>query len=212
MKSRTIVSACVPFTLLAAVAGCSTTDSPAAPSSSPSASPTSQAGALPHSGAPKVANPLPSSVLSGDPCQTGLTAAQVKEVLGSGETQQKSDHVEGLGPSCSWSSLEKGSYVAVGYDTDDKEGLSGWYERTKPQAVVWRELSPVQWFPAVAHVTPSGGEPDEFCQVSIGVNDQQTADVTIFLSSAKKGKTDPCTVASTVSGMVVKNLQQKAGS
>ncbi|MFI5609934.1 DUF3558 domain-containing protein [Amycolatopsis sp. NPDC051903] len=194
--------------LAAGLTACSSGNSPSAPSSSASA-PSSTSQALPHSGAPKVPNPVASSILDNQPCQSGLTAAQLTDLLGEAP-QGSPDTTAGLGPSCNWTNSEKGSHVDVAYDSESHEGLSGWYENTKPKAVVWRELPAIQGFPAVAHVT-SAGDPSTFCQISIGINDQTTVDVSVGLGPAKKG-TDPCQAATIAAGMVVTNLKQKAGS
>ncbi|GAA3574720.1 hypothetical protein GCM10022222_69080 [Amycolatopsis ultiminotia] len=154
---------------------------------------------------------MSASALAVDPCQAALTASQVNQLLGSGQVRQDSGTAGTLGKSCAWSNLDTGANVAVAYDTQSRQGLSGVYQNTKPQTAVWRVLSPVQGFPAVAHVS-SQGEPDRTCQVSVGVNDEETVDVSIGLSSAKKGTKDPCQVTEQVANMVMTNLKQKAGS
>ncbi|SEP54175.1 DUF3558 domain-containing protein [Amycolatopsis saalfeldensis] len=208
MSTRAQLVALVIVATTALVASCSGT--PAVPATTPPPSLTTSA-ALPHSGAPKVNNPLPASVLTTDPCQSGLTTDQLKTILGTAP-QGEPNQAAGIGPSCSWTNSDKGSHVAVAWDRQSHDGLSGWYENTKPQAVKWQELPAIQGFPAVAHVTPSGGAPDEFCQISIGITDEATADVTIGLGPAKKGKVDPCQVTAQVADMVVTNLRQKANS
>lgn len=165
---------------------------------------------LPHSGAPKVSAPLPASVFTGDPCTEALTAEQVKATLGTTVPGEPSQHT--IGPKCDWVYQQNHSRAAVTYDTKTGEGLSAMYKNAKPQAVVWRELPVVQGFPAVAMVTRLGGEPDEFCQVTVGVADSLSFDVVVFLSDAKKGKVDPCTGAARVADMVTANLRRKAGS
>lgn len=173
------------------------------PPSAP-ATPPSTVATLPRSGAPKVANPLPASVLSTDPCQGALTSAQLTEILGTAP-QGKPDNST-LGPACNWHNSGKGAHVSVSYDTQSHTGLSGEYENIRPQAIVWRPLPPIQGFPAVAHVTPSGGEPDYFCQVSVGIADDLSFDATIILGPEKKGKADPCQVAAQTADMVTTNL------
>ncbi|QYN18854.1 DUF3558 domain-containing protein [Amycolatopsis sp. DSM 110486] len=210
MISRNFVVTCGSVVVAVVLAGCSS-GSPN-PNTSPSASaPTDSAQnvSLPYAGAPKVSNPLQSSLLGAQPCQEGLTSSQLTDVLGKVVAGSPTT-TAGLGPSCTWTNSEKGSSVDVAYDTATNDGLSSWYQNTKPKAVVWQPTQ-VQGFPAVAHVT-NGGAPDEFCQVTIGINDQRTIDVSVGLGPAKKGKLNPCQAAEQVADMVMTNLRQKAGS
>lgn len=165
--------------------------------------------ALPHSGAPKVASPLPASVFGGGPC-TALDPRQVTMALGT-DVAGRPDQNK-TGPMCEWVNQETGAEVSVGFITETHQGLSGPYQNTKPQSVVWRELPPIQGFPAVAHVTPAGGPPDEFCAVSVGIVDDLSFDVSAFLSWDKKGKVDPCDAVARLAGLVVTTLRQKAGA
>ncbi|MGW4490132.1 DUF3558 domain-containing protein [Amycolatopsis sp. NPDC004368] len=191
----------------AVVAGCSG-GSAAPPASS---APTSAVETLPHSGAPKVEHPLPASVLSGDPCQEALTAKQLDALFGTAPQSARND-AAGLGPACHWNNSDTGAALDVSYVTQTHEGLSGVYQNTKPQVSVWRELQPIQGFPAVAHSSESADSPHIFCQVSTGIRDDLSFDVSLSLSSAKIGKADPCDVADQVAGMVVTDLLQKAGA
>ncbi|MGW7533508.1 DUF3558 domain-containing protein [Amycolatopsis sp. NPDC054798] len=211
MRIRALFGAAAVISFAAVATGCG--NAPSVPVSDPSAGPpgSSAVAALPHDGAPKVAEPLPPSALSVDPCRVGLTGDQVTTVLGSGQIQRDADAASQLGASCVWSNLETGGNTAVAYDTKSRTGLSGVYQNTKPQTVVWRVLSPVQGFPAVAHVS-AGIAPEKFCQVSVGVTDEETVDVSVLLSSAKAGKKDPCQVTEQVAGMVLANLKHQAGS
>ncbi|GAA4531672.1 DUF3558 domain-containing protein [Amycolatopsis samaneae] len=204
-RATSVAFSCVVIAALAV--GC--TGKPAA---NPVGTPRSESpsAGLPRGGAPKVDSPMPVSALSSDPCQSALTPGQLEKILGTAP-QGKPDSSP-LGPACNWHNSDKGSHASVSYDTQTRTGLSGEYENTKPQAVVWRPLPPIQGFPAVAHVTPSGGEPDYFCQVSVGVADDLSFDASIILGPAKKGKVDPCQVTAQVADMVVTNLRQKAGS
>ena len=164
--------------------------------------------ALPHSGAPKVANPLPASVLDGGPC-AALDAGQIARALGAAVAGRPVQ--EPTGPSCDWSNHETGGMIGVGFVTETHQGLSGPYGNTKPKAVVWRELPPVQGFPAVAHVTPSGGPPDVFCAVSVGIADDLSFDAAGFVSRERRGKVDPCDAVSQLADLVVTTLRRKAG-
>jgi hypothetical protein len=154
---------------------------------------------------------LPANVLSGDPCATALTPAQVKDALGI-EAQGKGDTLPGVGPNCSWSNLDTGAKVTVYFVTETGQGLSGVYANSKPRSVVWKELPTIQGFPAVAHVTSVGGDPKQACSISVGVADNLSFDVALYLSDSKVGKVDPCTVAPRAANDVVTTLKQKAGA
>jgi hypothetical protein len=191
--------------------GCSGADQSAqpAPSAGQSVGGPAADEALPHSGAPKVTNPLPASVLEGGPC-TALDAGQVARALGAAVAGRPVQ--DPTGPSCDWSNHETGGMIGVGFVTETHQGLSGPYENTKPKAVVWRELPPIQGFPAVAYVTPSGGAPDLFCAVSVGIADDLSFDASGFVSRERRGKVDPCDAVAQLADLVVTSLRRKAGA
>nr|WP_254126679.1 DUF3558 domain-containing protein [Amycolatopsis sp. CA-230715] len=195
--------------MTAAAAGCSR-GTPAAPQDSPAANsiPQTATTAVPFAGAPKVPSPLPDSAMAGDPC-TVLTPQQVKDALGN-KVSQKRDDISGIGPNCFWST-DSGATIAVTLDTEPRHGLSGLYANVQPKAEVWKVLSAIQGFPAVASVTPSGGKPDRYCNISVGLLDTATVDVGLFLGDSKIGKVDPCTVAVRAADAAVSTLRQKVG-
>ncbi|WP_409183259.1 DUF3558 domain-containing protein [Amycolatopsis sp. VS8301801F10] len=213
MRARLLPWAAATGAVIALVAGCSGGPAPS-PASSSGGVPASSAGTgktLPYAGAPKVDSPLPDSALSGHPCDSGLTPDQLGRILNQ-KPQGVHDDEAALGAQCHWKNSDAGAIVSVLYSTKTADGLSAVYANTKPKSTVWRPLSPVQGFPAVAHSTYSAEGSKSFCQVSVGVSDQHTVDVSITLGKAKVGKTDPCDVTAQVADMVVTNLKQKAGA
>lgn len=150
-------------------------------------------------------------MLAGDPCDGALTPAQLTEILNQQPPGKHNDDPS-LGPACQWPNSETGALVTVAYTTKVTDGLSTLYANTKPKATVWRPLPLIQGFPAVAHSTFSQQGSKSFCQVSVGISDQTTVDVSVGLGETAVGKKDPCDVTTTVAGMVVTNLRQKAGS
>lgn len=202
------------FALLAVtVAACTSSPGTAAPQSTTQAAsstgvPTTNS-ALPYGGAPKVSNPLPLSVLSGDPCADALTTDQTRTVFNRVVSGERSDS-GALGPTCDWSTPDTGALVLITYDSTH-DGLSSVYQNTKPQTIVWRENS-VQGFPAAAYATDDGAQ-DRACNISVGITDSATVDIdlTIGTTGVAQGK-DPCTADLTIADMVVGNLKQKAGS
>ncbi|WP_229908232.1 DUF3558 domain-containing protein [Amycolatopsis oliviviridis] len=189
-----------------------TTDSPNPPTPGTSARPSSSAAAgLPFAGAPKVANPLSATVLSGDPCVDALTPEQVRPILGA-PLKQSRDDLAAVGPACTWANLDRGSQLNVGYATVAKTGLSGVYQNTKPQSGVWRPIADVQGFPAVAHAGSPGQTPKDLCVVTVGLADEFAVDVAVVLGSAKQGVVDPCGIAADAAGTVTATLKAKAGA
>lgn len=194
------------------VAGCSSglTPKPSAGSSGPPASPPVAGKTLPYAGAPKVEKPLPESALSGHPCDGALTSSQINEIF---RMQPRGVHADipALGAECKWVNEDTGALVQVLYTTKS-DGLSAVYANTRGLAKVWRPLPSVQGLPAVAHTTSSDSGKQDNCQVSVGVTDKYTADVSVGLGQTRVGSQDPCDAAATVADMVIANLKHKAGA
>ncbi|SEP49596.1 DUF3558 domain-containing protein [Amycolatopsis saalfeldensis] len=211
MDHRTVVTAVAAAAILLA-AGC--TDQKAggtpSPAPQPSASPSVPATQKPpFAGAPKVTNPLPSSVLSGSPCEA-LTPQQVQVNIGV-SVAGKPDNLPGIGPQCTWTNKQTSAQMGVSFTTEPGDGLSGDYANTRPKMPVWKELPPIQGLPAVVYSDNSKPNPD-FCAVAIGITDALSVDVTVALSLQKSGKVDACTVVPLTANDVVTTLKQKAGS
>ena len=210
MTRRMLTTVLGAAAVVSVVAGCSGGPAAAPASTAPVSS--SAAAGLPHSGAPKVEHPLPASVLSGQPCQEALTSDQLTQILGM-VPQGKPDTLSGLGPDCKWHNTDAGAQVGVGYDIETHGGLSVLYQNTKPQAKVWRELPPIQGFPAVAYSTLDSGTKTGLCLVGVGVADDLSFDASLGLGDAKRASgADPCELAARVADMVVTNLKRKAGA
>ncbi|EIF00396.1 DUF3558 domain-containing protein [Saccharomonospora glauca] len=211
------VSAVVGVGLVLAVAGCSEgVDGDAAPTSessvSVSASPSSSAQAggseLPHSGAPAVADPLPESALPSDPCEV-LTPQQVEEILGEGASEGKRKDLDELGPGCDWGNQDTLGGFKIGFDTVARQGLSAAYANAKPRSAIFREVGPVDRFPAVAY---KDSEDDPYCTVVVGLADDYAISATVTLSFEKEeAGVDSCGPAERIAATVVGNLKDRAG-
>jgi hypothetical protein len=150
--------------------------------------------------------------LSGDPCTDALTPAQVKAALGVSPAGKRNDSGS-LGAYCSWSNPDTSAQIAVAYITSTHVGLSGVYQNTQSSSAVWRVLPPIQGFPAVAHAGNKGTpSPNDYCQVSVGLADDLSIDVTTTLGETKKGKVDPCDIGALTATAAVTTLRQKAGA
>jgi hypothetical protein len=190
----------------------STTSNTPAPSTGSGQSPTSSSASnLPFAGAPTVANPLPASVLSGDPCSDAFTPAQAEDFLGAPLDRKRADLQE-LGPQCRWSNLNQGSQISIGYDVKTRVGLSGLYENTKTQVGVWKPIPDVGGFPAVAHAGEPGQMPKDLCVTSVGLANDLSINVSVYVSKEKQGTLDPCDASTDVANAVVATLKSKAGS
>ncbi|SFP34354.1 DUF3558 domain-containing protein [Saccharomonospora viridis] len=212
------VSAVVGVGLVLAVAGCSEgVDGDAAPTSESSVSesvgPTSTSAqgsgsGLPHSGAPAVADPLPESALPSDPCEV-LTPQQVEEILGEGAAAGKRADLDGLGPGCDWSNRKTLGGFKIGFDTVARQGLSAAYANAKPRSAIFREVGPVDRFPAVAY---KDSEDDRMCTVVVGLADDYAISATVSLSFEKEDAgIDSCGPAERIAATVVGNLKDRAG-
>ncbi|MGH3623690.1 MAG: DUF3558 domain-containing protein [Sciscionella sp.] len=206
MRCNTIAGVLVATSVI--IAGCSgggesRPSASSEQSSSPLSSPT--VAALPHSGAPSVRDPLPASVLVGNPCEEALTATQVEVALG--EVVVGEPDTISTGPTCDWGRAETGAAIHVGYVTETHQGLSAVYANTRPQSRVWRPLPPIQGFPAVAHAGGAQG----YCAVSVGLANDLSVDISGFLGYEKEGKVDPCDAVAQLADMVVTTLRKKAG-
>ncbi|WP_081655385.1 DUF3558 domain-containing protein [Amycolatopsis orientalis] len=213
MTRRVVTTILGAVAVVSVAAACSSGPGAAPASTEPTpASSSATAAGLPHSGAPKVEHPLPESVLSGQPCQEALTSDQLKQILDM-VPQGEPSNIPGLGPDCKWHNTDAGAQVGVGYTTQTHQGLSAVYQGTKPQAKVWRELPPIQGFPAVAFSTEDSGTQTGLCLVSVGIADDLSFDASLGLGDAKRASgADPCPLAARVADMVVTNLKRKAGA
>ncbi|WP_290057207.1 DUF3558 domain-containing protein [Amycolatopsis solani] len=165
---------------------------------------------LPNSGAPKVDSPLPAKVLDGSPCDSALTADQVKGYLG--ETDAADPKDTELGPSCDWGSTSGSSAgILVGYETKTGQGLSLTYKNVKPKAKRWvDDLDPVQGYPTVGYVAV-GTTDNRTCVIVVGIADDLAYSVSLSIgdSAVQAGK-DACQLGRGVADTVLTNLKARA--
>jgi hypothetical protein len=148
---------------------------------------------------------LPESVLSGDPCTDALTSAQVKDAFGI-VVPGKPDNTAATGPFCQWFNPNTAGNISVAYVTKSHNGLSGVYQNTRPQSKTWEELA-IDGFPAVAHDKSANN-----CQISVGLADDLSIDVSGTLGNDSRGTVDPCQSTQKAATAVVTTLKQKAGA
>ncbi|MCP2252932.1 Protein of unknown function (DUF3558) [Prauserella aidingensis] len=177
--------------------------------SMPSAAPSSAAGSgqeLPHSGAPAVTDPLPKSVLDGDPCTDALTEDQAKEILGDAVTSEDDD-LRPLGPGCHWSNQETLASFGLNYDVRTGQGLSGAYANAQSRRQ-FTEIAPIGGFPAVQY---HESDVDRACTTVVGLADEYAVVMSLAVGTkgAEEGD-DPCEAGRLVMERVVGNLKAKA--
>ncbi len=202
-RSRTVARPCVLLLIATAVVGCGP-----APVSAPRPSPTTTIGFTtpvpPYAGAPAVPDPLPSTVLAGDPCTTALTRDQVKQFLGIAATGRL-DRGESRGPVCLWANPVTARTIGVAYATTPRQGLSAVYPSPGlGEGWVWRELT-VAGFPAVATTLA----PRWYCTVTVGLADDTA--VGVSLVGRVGDYRDVCAATGQTAGLVVATVRQGAG-
>ncbi|WP_255638590.1 DUF3558 family protein [Amycolatopsis sp. DSM 110486] len=100
--------------------------------------------------------------------------------------------------------------MGISYTTQVHDGLSAVYANTKPRASLWKELPTIQGFPAVSDVAVGAEAEKDFCEVSVGIRDDLTVDVSLNLGSTKVGKAAPCDVGAQIADLLVTNLRRRA--
>ena len=178
-------------------AGCGTSSVSGAPISGGSAdATTTQASASSTSSQERLAPPVtnPKNLRGLDPCEL-LTDAQLTE-LGASAPPEKKQSKFGE-DQCTWKN--SAIYLTIAPDTK-RDGLEEVYQRESN--VENFQPSRVDGYPAVrANFT------DNFCNVSVGVADDQVFHLTFGVVTSKKPEhQDTCGFAEKVSGMVLQNL------
>lgn len=196
-------------TALGLLSACSSsTEGQARPTGGVTSAPNSAETKLPHSGAPRVANPLETNKLNPaqqNPCST-LTAAQL-ETLGLNRPGTKKDNQ--AGPSCRWSNTEAGSSVQIYFPTKViYQGLSQLYESHKRYGGddYFFAMPAVQGFPLLASATADSRDLGN-CSVKVGLTDRQVVYVQLTTSYEKRGQLEPCATAREVAGMALTTMK-----
>lgn len=163
---------------------------------------------LPHSGAPKVEDPMNAATLrmtQQDPCGT-LTTEQVTQLRLS--PQGQSDDAQS-GPFCRWRNVDAGSSAGINFPTEvNFEGLSQIYKISKLErnADFFYEMPPIQGFPVIASSTSDARDLGT-CPVQVGLTDRQVMYVGVTISREKRGQLEPCATAREVAGMALTTMK-----
>ncbi|MCU1685453.1 MAG: hypothetical protein JWQ81_6192 [Amycolatopsis sp.] len=197
--------------LLSACSNSTVTGVANTPSAAPSDPSSSSNAAVPHSGAPKVQNPLPAKVLGGSPCDTAFTAAQLTHFLG--PTTPPKATTDQLGTACLWQNeAGNGSGLSVGYQTKVHDGISLAYQTVEPTASRWVVLDSVQGYPAIGyvsqHVDPSA---KDNCVIVVGISDELAYSISLGLSDGAIAQhKDACLSGRDVADAMMTNMKARA--
>jgi Protein of unknown function (DUF3558) len=163
---------------------------------------------------PKIANPLPATVLAGNPCDA-LTSGDISRFLGDANPAQPGE--DQIGPNCRWTNASRsGAGVDVSYQTKAGGGLSLAYKNVKPVAQRFDELDPVQGYPAVGYLiggkvtTTTDAYSQSFCEVVVGIRDDLAYSISLSLGDSARGKKDPCDVGRNIADAVLTNLRTRS--
>ncbi len=165
--------------------------------------PTSSSGSreeLPFAGAPKVDNPLDVDRFVSKPC-LALTAEQATTL---GVKPQGEARKGPTGELCDWTN-EVGALIDFGFTVTDSRGLSAIYA-AKDKYKYFERLPDVEGYPVVAADVVSRRDKGS-CVVSVGVSDELAFTLGLVQSPEKIGSADPCTVAASVSTMMLKTMK-----
>ncbi|MEC3980851.1 DUF3558 domain-containing protein [Amycolatopsis sp. H20-H5] len=187
-----------------ALAACSTKPGTAQPlpSSSPTAQPSGSSQGNPGSGLPTITNPLPASVIQGDPCSV-LTTAQLATLF-SATPHRNAATDTGAAKSCSWSDLDKGSLVGIQLVYAWQDGLGHVY--AKKNEGFFKELEPLHGYPVVAY-GPSDDRSTGRCSVAVGVAGNAAFQADATLARSKVGQADPCDAARNIADLALTTLK-----
>ncbi|MGH3520273.1 MAG: DUF3558 domain-containing protein [Haloechinothrix sp.] len=166
--------------------------------------------ALPHSGAPKVTDPIETAAFEADPCGV-VTEVQLKSMgMTLDEFEPELDFP--AGPKCDWllHPVRAGSFGGA-FLTANPEGLSNFYAKDK--ADEWgyfEEVDPIKGYPAV--VVALNDPPGEgFCNLEVGLRDDLAFSVGVSGSWEESPLyDDPCGVAQKLAELVIKNMKGSA--
>lgn len=169
--------------------------------------PNGSAPGLPHSGAPKVTNPIAdTSSFEADPCSV-ITPEQLKSIGLRAPDPKPEDASDG--PGCLFEfDRDTASEFRTGLSTaGEREGISTLYARkANGTAVLFEEQPPVDGFPAVIAM-PEDSRSDGECMFSVGMRDDLLLSVDLFADPELEQGKDPCGWAQKVAELAVQTMK-----
>ncbi|MFF0146538.1 DUF3558 domain-containing protein [Amycolatopsis sulphurea] len=192
-----IVTGLVLMSVLAACSG--TTAGTATPG--PSSAPVASSSGLP---VPTIANPLPASLVRGDPCKA-LTDAQIGGLFTNTPTRSPAAKDTGVAKSCSWGDDDRGSLVGIQFVYAWKRGLTDVYA-TQGRGGFFKVLAPAQGYPVVAY-GPRDERSRGMCSVAVGIANDAAFEADATFARSAVGTGDPCEDARKVADLALTTLK-----
>lgn len=209
VNTRTLITAGLASAML--LAGCSgeSTGGTGEPTTGQTVPSSPANSGLPHSGAPKVAEPIDAAAFESDACAI-LTQQQLKSV-GMTLDDTESDPDFAAGPTCDWflSPVRAGS-IHGALLTANPEGLSLTY--AKNDAGEWGLFKPtsIAGYPAVI-VSRADDRKDGHCNLDIGIRDDLVFSIDVSASfDESPNRKDPCGAAKKLAPLAIETM--KGGS
>jgi hypothetical protein len=181
------------------VAGCSS--SPSTGSGGTSATSSSPASSVAPA-APKVTDPLPASVFDKHPCDSALTADQLKQLISDAPPSYRTDNA--AGPGCGWDRKDAGTIIDVAWMTGVRGGLGQVY--AAQEQAPFRQPTEVDGYPGLLY-NPND-QPTRICHIAVGIADNLVFDASL---NARVAKVDRCEGAKQIAQKVLANLKAAAG-
>ncbi|SFA78664.1 Protein of unknown function [Amycolatopsis marina] len=208
MGTRSTFTAALACTALALTSACDDGNTTGSPTTAP---PTTTAQSPANFGTPTVENPLDTSSIDAKPCDVA-TPEQMNQLPGT-VSESKTEDTALKSQSCAWffDDEDQFSLGTVRAGTNLEGGANGLRTYYKAQAqgtlTVFKELPPVQGYPAVAY--EQGGEREGKCAMAVGVRDDRAYTLTVSLRKDHPNYSDPCTIGTKISEFAIEYLQGK---
>lgn len=190
--------------VLAACSGPSA-GTPVAPITSTSSTNTQGSG-LPHSGAPKVSEPIDTVRFESDPCKV-LTAKQFR-TIGLTLDESEGDPEGRAGATCDWFLPLGEGTVGATFLTANREGLSNAYAKNAAgQWDLFEPISPIAGHPAVI-ADMRDDRKRGVCFLQVGLRDDMSYNIGVQAATEKNALAkDPCGVAKKVAALALETMQ-----
>lgn len=166
---------------------------------------------LPHSGAPKVSDPIADTAKwEADPCGV-VSEAQLASIGIKLRETPEPELDKSTGISCQWKTEGGfGSSFSGSLTTFNPEGMSSIYAKNEKDGLgVFEPLHPIEGHPAVRadqHDQSDSGH----CGIAVGLRDDLTYDVDVSFDRESKEAKDPCGYAVKIATLAVKTMKGAA--
>ncbi|MGH3515936.1 MAG: DUF3558 domain-containing protein, partial [Haloechinothrix sp.] len=147
---------------------------------------------LPHSGAPKVENPIDTAAFEADPCSAITEQQLAEERVNIDEVKPEPDNQ--VGPSCTWYSTFEWGQFSGAVLTANSDGLSTQYAQYQAGEWAYFEELSVAGYPAVVNSLTDNRKNGD-CTLNVGVRDDLTYILTLSLGTENPYRTKPCELA-----------------